>query len=127
MFIHYACYLLRFFWGPSVGGGASWHARHLNFGQPSRLPLILDLEHKGIESLSQISDWLQLSGSLPLAFYIFNYRETEPALQEIYDPVIDVLNRHSGRWHKVVLHLPPPFLNRFCGTSPLQSLGSSTH
>ena len=51
-----------------IGGSASWHTRHLSF--------ILDIEQTRIESLFQIqvvSDWLQLSGSLSLALYIFNF------------------------------------------------------
>ena len=86
----------------------------------STLSFTLD-KQTGIQSLPQIHDWLQLSGSLPLSFYIFN-EGTKPAVQEIYDPIIDALNQHSRRWRKVVLHLPTPFFNRFRGTAPPYNL-----
>ena len=69
-----------------------------------------------------VSDWLQLSGSLPLAIWIF-YKWNKPSSQEICLPVIDIVNQHSKRWRKVVIrHIPPDYLNRFCGTSPPSSL-----
>ena len=68
-----------------------------------------------------INDWLQLSGSLPLNLWIIEdaasnfYWETCP-------PVVDVLNQHSGRWHKVVFHLDKQYLSHFHGTTSPSNL-----
>jgi hypothetical protein len=117
-------YTLRLLPTPFLLGSVSRRWRQLAHSTPqlwSTLSFTVDIEQTRIESLFQIqvvSDWLQLSGSLPLVLYIFNFRQTEPAVQKISDPVIDALNRHSGRWHKAVLHLPIFIFNRFCGTFP---------
>jgi len=73
--------------------------------------------------LQAVGEWLQLSGSLSLAIWIFCNRYMPQVSQEICVPIIDTINQHSGRWRKVVLHdIPPPYLNQFCGTSPPSSL-----
>jgi hypothetical protein len=118
------CYTSRMLPTPFLLGSVNRRWRQLARSTPqlwSTLSFTLD-KQTGIQSLPQIHDWLQLSGSLPLSFYIFNDRETKLAAQEIYDPVIDALNQHSGRWHKAVLHLPTYFFNRFFGASPPYNL-----
>ena len=73
--------------------------------------------------LHAVRDWLQLSGSLPLAIWTFYDWSIRRDSQEICLPVIDTVNQHSGRWRKVVLHnIPPPYLNQFYGASPPSSL-----
>ena len=119
-------HMLRMLPTPFLLGSVSRRWRQLTRSTPqlwSTLSFTLD-KQTGIETLPQIqvvSDWLQLSGSLPLAFYIFisSRRKTKP---DAYGPVIDALNQHSGRWHTAVLHLPTPLFNRFCGTSPPRNL-----
>jgi len=71
--------------------------------------------------LRVVSDWLQLSGSLPLTFLIANLY---PSSQETDGPVISLLNQHSRRWRKVSLHLPTHYFALFCGTSPPSNLCS---
>jgi hypothetical protein len=64
--------------------------------------------------LQFIIDWLQLSGSLPLTLWIF-----EDAWSQLdwktCPPVVDAINQHSGRWHKVVFHLDIKYLSHFRG------------
>lgn len=64
-----------------------------------------------------VRDWLQLSGGLPLTIWITNYYGENRVSPEIYRPVIDALNQHSGRWHKLGLFIPAPDLKHFCGSS----------
>jgi len=76
--------------------------------------------------VQHISNWLQLSGSLPLTLAVFNYvpnrSRIKPLSPEICGPVIDALNQHSGRWHKVSICLPASYIGHFCGTSPPRNL-----
>ncbi|KIM35891.1 hypothetical protein M413DRAFT_32124 [Hebeloma cylindrosporum] len=71
--------------------------------------------------LQIINDWLQLSCSLPLTFCVVEDPSCE-FFGEICRPVIDALNQHSGRWHKVSLQLYKHYLPFFCGTSPPNNL-----
>jgi hypothetical protein len=75
-----------------------------------------------VSLLEAVRDWLQLSGGLPLTICVCSYGGENPVSQEIYGPVIDALNQHSGRWHKVVLYLRAPYLRHFCGSSPPSNL-----
>ncbi|KIM38123.1 hypothetical protein M413DRAFT_30273 [Hebeloma cylindrosporum] len=70
-----------------------------------------------------ISDWLQRSGRLPLAIWIFCNGNIPREAEETCVAVVDTVNQHSARWRKVVLrNIPPPYLSQFCGTSPPSSL-----
>jgi len=73
---------------------------------------------EALQQLRAVKDWLQLSGSLPLILGIFCYERITLASQERCGLIIEALNQHSGRWHKVLLQLPAPLFSRFCGTSP---------
>ena len=73
----------------------------------------------GLSQIQAVSDWLQLSGALPLKLYVLQFIGADPLLlQDACDPVINILNQHSGRWHTLLLSLPAPFFSRFHGTSP---------
>ncbi|KIM38128.1 hypothetical protein M413DRAFT_30277 [Hebeloma cylindrosporum] len=71
--------------------------------------------------LQFISDWLRLSGSLPLTLWIIEeacynlHWETCPS-------VVDAINQHSGRWHKVVLHLHKQHFIHFRGIASPSNL-----
>jgi len=71
-----------------------------------------------LSQLQAVSDWLQLSGGLPLTLRVFEYFGTGSVSQEECDPIIDILNQHSERWHKLFLYLPAKFFHLFFGTSP---------
>ena len=73
-------------------------------------------------SLEHIRNWLQLSGHLPLTICVASYLGGNPASEEIYGPVIDALNQHSGRWQKLVLRISAPYFRHFCGSSPSSNL-----
>ncbi|KIM35611.1 hypothetical protein M413DRAFT_32372 [Hebeloma cylindrosporum] len=80
---------------------------------------------KNLEALLQlIEDWLHRSRSTPLKLWVFKHIGREPPLsEEQCGPIIDALNRHSGRWHTLCLALTNPSLFRlFCGTSPPSNL-----
>jgi hypothetical protein len=64
---------------------------------------------QGLPLLQVITDWLLLSGNLPLTLRVFDHKGIEPVSRGRCEPVIDALNRHSGRWHEVFLWLPHPF------------------
>jgi hypothetical protein len=66
--------------------------------------------------LQFINDWLQLSGSLPLTLWIFKDTRTKVGWKTFCPPVVDAINQHSGRWHKVVFHLDIRYLRYFRGT-----------
>jgi len=80
-----------------------------------------------LRPLPFINDWLQFSGSLPLTLYIFEdpaacdprWKTCPPC-----PPVVDALNQHSGRWHKVVfrIHLDRQYLSHFRGTDSPSNL-----
>ena len=75
---------------------------------------------EGLSQLQAVSDWLKLSGDVPLTLHIWG---ADYVLQEGYaSPVINILNEHSGRWHKLLLYIPAPFIRRLCGTSPPRNL-----
>jgi hypothetical protein len=70
-----------------------------------------------ISLFEAVRDWLQLSGGLPLTIWISKYRGENPVSPEIYRPVIDVLNQHSGRWYELGLFISAPDFKHFCGSS----------
>ena len=74
-----------------------------------------------LSPLPFIIDWLQLSGNLPLALWIFEDAESS-LYWETRFPVVDALNQHSGRWHKVVFHLDIQYLRHFRGTDSPSNL-----
>jgi hypothetical protein len=74
-------------------------------------------ETKALPPLRFINDWLQLSGSLPLTLWITGEAKTDFPSETCY-PVIDSLNRHSGRWHKLSLLLDAPYFGYFGTSSP---------
>ncbi|KIM46687.1 hypothetical protein M413DRAFT_23058 [Hebeloma cylindrosporum] len=77
---------------------------------------------EGLSQLQGVTGWLQLSGDLPLTLRVLRYCGPDSISPEGCAPVIDVVNQHSGRWHKLFLRLPAAFLPRFCGTSPPSNL-----
>ncbi|KIM48511.1 hypothetical protein M413DRAFT_80310 [Hebeloma cylindrosporum] len=85
-----------------------WSTLSFSLAKPSRQP-------EGLSQLQAVTDWMQLSGGVPLILRVFKYWGGDPVSQEVWKPVIDVLNQHSGRWHQVLLQLPPPFFQHFCG------------
>jgi hypothetical protein len=90
-----------------------WSKVSFRIGKPSRKP-------EGLSQLQAVSDWLKLSGDVPLTLHVWG---ADSVLQEGYaSPVINILNEHSGRWHKLFLYIPAPLVRRFCGTSPPRNL-----
>jgi len=88
-----------------------WTTLSFTLAKPTKVPLF-----------EAVKDWLQLSGGLPLSIWISNYEGENPVSQEMYGPVIDALNQHSGRWHKLSLRIPPIYFRYFCGSSPPSNL-----
>ena len=86
-----------------------WSILSFTLAKPTKL--------EGLSKLHAISDWLKLSGALPLTLRVFKYTGTDRFSQAECDPVINILNQHSGRWHTLLLHLPACLLGRFYGTS----------
>jgi len=80
-------------------------------GKPPRKP-------EGLSQLEAVSNWLQLSGDALLTLHVFKYWGSDSVSQEGCDPVIDILNQHSGRREILLLYIPASFSPRFCGTSP---------
>jgi len=68
-----------------------------------------------------VTDWLERSGGLPLTLDV-SYRGSCDSPPQGSVPVINALNQHSGRWHKVKFRLPSFYLGHLSGTSPPQSL-----
>jgi len=66
--------------------------------------------------LKFINDWLQLSGNLPLTLWITGYSD-DPHHWEICPPVVNALNQHSERWHKLFFDLDKRYLPHFHGTA----------
>ena len=88
-----------------------WSALSFRFAKPTRRP-------EGLSQLDAVSNWLQLSGDVPLTLIVFKHLEADSVSEEERDAVIDLLNQHSGRWGKLLLYMPASFFLRFCGTSP---------
>lgn len=55
---------------------------------------------EGLSQLEAVSAWLQLS------IRVVKYCRADSVSQEGCDPVIDILNQQSGRWHKLLLYIP---------------------
>ena len=91
-----------------------WTTLSLSLGKPTT--------PKGLSQLEAVTNWLSFSGGLPLSLHVFQYRGSDSVSQEEFDPVIDLFNQHSGRWHKLSLCVLPPLFGRFCGTSPPSNL-----
>ncbi|KIM38133.1 hypothetical protein M413DRAFT_246699 [Hebeloma cylindrosporum] len=83
-----------------------WTTLSFNLAKPTKVPLF-----------EAVRDWLVLSGGLSLNIWICGYKGENPVSQEMYGPVIDALNQHSGRWQKLFLFMPAPFLRHFHGSS----------
>jgi hypothetical protein len=93
-----------------------WSTVSFRLAKPSRKP-------EGLSQVQAVSDWLQLSGDVPLTLRVFRHWVADSVSQEgCANPVINILNEHSGRWHKLLLDIPTPFVQRFCGTSPPSNL-----
>jgi hypothetical protein len=89
-----------------------WSNVSFNLAKPPRKP-------EGLSQLQAVSDWLRLSGDVPLTLHVFERWGVDSVSREGYaNPVIDILNQHSGRWHKLLLDIPAFFFPRFCGPSP---------
>jgi len=71
--------------------------------------------------LQFINDWLRLSGSLPLTLWIAEDAAIDFPWETCRE-VVDSLNQHSRRWHKVSLHLDKHYFSLFCGTSSPSNL-----
>jgi len=84
-----------------------WSTLSFTLGKPTKL--------ETLPQLRVISDWLQLSASLPLTLWIASDSRIS---RERSDPIINTLNTQSARWSKVFLRLPAPYFGRFRGTSP---------
>ena len=67
-----------------------------------------------------VVDWLDRSGGLPLTLDISSYRSIPLAEESL--SIINALNQHSRRWHKVAFILPPIYLGHLCGSSPPEDL-----
>ena len=91
-----------------------WSTLSFSLGKPTK--------PKALSRLQAVTDWLQLSGGLPLTLCVFKYWRCSLLSQEECGAFIDLLNQHSGRWHKLFLRLPAPLFARFCGTSTPSSL-----
>jgi hypothetical protein len=88
-----------------------WSTVSFSLAKPTKPP--------GPSQLEAVSDWLQLSGDVPLTLHVFKYWGPDSISQEAgCNPVIDILNEHSGRWHELLLDIPARFFPRFCGTYP---------
>jgi hypothetical protein len=90
-----------------------WSMLSFSLAKPTRKP-------EGLSQLNAVSNWLQLSGDVPLilTLAVFKYLEADSVSQEECDAVIDLLNQHSGRWGNLLLYMPASLFLRFCGTSP---------
>ncbi|KIM38127.1 hypothetical protein M413DRAFT_30276 [Hebeloma cylindrosporum] len=88
-----------------------WTTVSFTLEKPTKVPL-----------LEAIRDWLLLSGGLPLKIWISSYEGKNPVSQEMYGPVINALNQHSGRWQKLSLCIPASYFRHFRGSSPTSSL-----
>jgi len=86
-----------------------WSIVSFRLGKPPRKP-------EGLSQLEAVSNWLQLSGDASLTLHVFKYWGSDSV--EGCDPVIDILNQHSGRWEKLLLYIPASLFPRLCGTSP---------
>ncbi|KIM36935.1 hypothetical protein M413DRAFT_31329 [Hebeloma cylindrosporum] len=81
------------------------------------------MKAEGVPVVQVITDWLLLSGNLPLTLRVFDVenwdpRETHPTAScSTCEVIIDALNQHSGRWKEVFLHIPSYFVHYFHGTS----------
>ncbi|KIM38206.1 hypothetical protein M413DRAFT_30338 [Hebeloma cylindrosporum] len=84
-----------------------WSTLSFSIGKPTK--------PGGISQLQAVTEWLRLSGALPLAInVIWNRNRFSP---EFCDPVIDIINQHSGRWCKLFFDQTEAFAHRFRGTS----------
>ena len=92
-----------------------WSMLSFSLAKPTRKP-------EGLSQLNAVSNWLQLSGDVPLTLNVYKYPDLEAdsvsQLEEECDAIIDLLNQHSGRWGKLLLYMPASLFLRFCGTSP---------
>ena len=61
-----------------------------------------------------LAEYLERSANLPLTISLFS--GSQIIEDEIYLPVIEVLNRHSSRWHVLDVALPSRYLHRLCGS-----------
>ena len=61
-----------------------------------------------------VFEWLDRSGSLPLAIRLSDYGDDD---EEHHDEVINILNKHSARWHDMQLALLPDHLRCLSGSS----------
>jgi len=89
-----------------------WSALSFTLAKPMKV--------QGLQVIHVVTDWLLLSGDLPLTLRVWYYGGLIPVSQLGCAPfdVIDVLNQHSGRWHEVFFRLPASLLDHLCGTSP---------
>jgi hypothetical protein len=61
-----------------------------------------------------LGEYLERSASLPLTIALFPSRKITD--DEIYLEAINILNRHSSRWHVLRTALPAHHLHRLCGS-----------
>ncbi|KIM38122.1 hypothetical protein M413DRAFT_246604 [Hebeloma cylindrosporum] len=88
-----------------------WTTLTFTLAKPAKGPLV-----------ETVRDWLLLSGGLPLDICVSSYEGEDPASEEMYSPVIDALNQHSGRWRELYLRIPAPYVRHFHGSFPPNSL-----
>jgi len=79
------------------------------------IELRLNRNHEALPRL--VNEWLERSGTLPLTIEFVAGSGRIPG-DEVYPEVINILNDHSARWRDVHFRLPPPHLNRLCGSFP---------
>ena len=113
IFIHYAPPDETLTSTPSYLGAVCQKWRQLAWRTP-QLWTSLFIRFKPYYPSWLLAEYLERSANLPLTISLFSC--SQKIDEEIYLQAIEILNRHSSRWHVLHISLPARHLHRLCGS-----------